>query len=276
MKRLGINFLFAVVVAGCLSSLLPAAAETLATLNSVATAGKQRMLSQRVLKAYAQLSLGVLPEKSTANLVASLEEMRSSNAALRAIAKDSTLIALRAQNTLIEKLIAVTTQPPSPSTITQAAQISEELLNNAEAVTQGFIKSGAEAPAAMVNLAAKQRMLSQRAASAYLVYQTTAKSPEMKARALKAVADFKAAISAFEDAKAEFPQIADRIELARIQMIFFENALSNIDSPTKGQFNTIATTSERILTEMDSMTTEMVNQLATRSAPTTTTSAVKR
>jgi hypothetical protein len=276
MKRLGLSLVFAAVLAGCLTSMPPATAQSIATLNSVAAAGKQRMLSQRALKAYAQLSLNVMPEKATAILAASLDELKSSNAALRAMAKESNLAALQSQATLIDKLTAVTTMPPSANSVQQAAQVSEDLLNNAETVTQGFIKSGAEAPAAMVNLAARQRMLSQRAASAYLVYQTAAKSPELKVRALKAVADFKAAINAFDDAKTEFPQIAERIESARIQMVFFDNALSNIDSPTKEQFTTIASTSERILGEMDSMTSDMVKQLAARNSAATTALAKKK
>ncbi|WP_439389727.1 hypothetical protein [Ideonella sp. YS5] len=228
--------------------------------------GKQRMLSLRALKAYAQLSLNVMPEKAAPILAASLDELKSSNATLRTLAKDANLAALQSQATLIDKLAAVTRTPPSAGTVQQAAQVSEELLANAEAVTQGFVKSGAEAPAALVNLAARQRMLSQRAAGSYFAYQAAAKSPELKARALKATADFKAAISAFDDAKAEFPQIADRLEMARMQMIFFDNALGSIDSPTKEQFATIATTSERILSEMDSMTSEIIKQLAARSA----------
>jgi len=275
-KRLGSLLLFTAVLVGCVTSLPSATAQSVVALNSVAMAGKQRMLSLRVLKAYAQLSLNVMPEKASAILAASLEELRTSNAALRSQAKDSALLALQSQATLIDKLAAVTTMPPSAATVQQAAQVSEDLLNNAETVTQAFVKSGAEAPAAMVNLAARQRMLSQRAASAYLAYQTAAKSPEMKARALKATADFKTAISAFDDAKAEFPQIADRIEMARVQMVFFDHALSNIDSPTKEQFVTIATTSERILGEMDSMTSEIVKQLAGRNAATPTTLAKKK
>jgi hypothetical protein len=264
--RLGSFLLFAVALVGCIASLPPATAQSLVALNGVAMAGKQRMLSMRALKAYAQLSLNVLPEKATAILAASLDELKSSNAALRTLAKDSNVAAVQSQATLIDKLAAVTAMPPSGATVQQAVQVSEELLNNAELVTQAFVKSGAEAPAAMVNLAAKQRMLSQRAAGAYLAYQTAAKSPELKARALKATADFKTAISAFDDAKAEFPQIADRIDMARVQMVFFDNALSNIDGPTKEQFTTIATTSERILGEMDSMTAEIVKQLAAHNA----------
>ena len=43
------------IVAFCLSAgfMMPAAAQNVVVLNSVAVAGKQRMLSQRVLKAYA-------------------------------------------------------------------------------------------------------------------------------------------------------------------------------------------------------------------------------
>ena len=274
MKRLG-YLVVAALLAGCLGSLLPASAQSVASLNGVSTAGKQRMLSQRALKAYAQLSLKVMPEKATVILAASLDELKTGNAALRGIARDSTLAALQAQATLIDKLAAVTAMPPSASSVQQAAQVSEDLLINAETVTQAFIKSGAEAPAAMVNLAARQRMLSQRAAAAYLVYQG-GKAPDQKARALKAVADFKTAINAFDDAKNEFPQIADRIEMARVQMVFFDNALSNIDNPTKEQFTTIASTSERILGEMDSMTSEMVKQLVARNSNQSTVVAKKK
>lgn len=276
MISLRIPLIVVVALAMCLSCALPVTAQNVVMLNSVATAGKQRMLSQRALKAYAQLSLNVVPEKASVILATTLDELKSSNVMLRATSRESNLATLQAQATLIDKLTAVMAFPPNPGSVLQAIQISEDLLNNAETVTQGFIKSGAEAPAAMVNLAARQRMLSQRAASAYLVYQTAAKSPEMKARALKAVADFKAAINAFDDAKTEFPQIADRIEMARVQMVFFDNALSNIDSPTKEQFTTIATTSERILSEMDAMTSEMVKQLAARNAAPLTASAKKK
>ncbi|ROZ63392.1 hypothetical protein [Ramlibacter sp. WS9] len=255
---------------------LPAAAQNVMTLNTVAVAGKQRMLSQRVLKAYAQLSLSVGPDKAASILSTSLEELRSSNGALRAMARDANGAALHAQAMLIDKLATITATQPTASSLQQATLVSEELLANAEAVTQAFIKSGAEAPAAMVNLAARQRMLSQRAAAAYFVYQTAAKSHELKTRAMKAASEFKAAIIAFDDARTEFPQISDRVDMARMQMVFFDNALSNIDNPTKEQFATIAATSERILSEMDAMTSEIVKQIATRNVLPATASAKRK
>jgi hypothetical protein len=158
----------AVLLTACLALLPDANAQSLSSLNVVAVSGKQRMLSQRVLKAYAQLALNVLPDKASVILATSLSELKSGNVLLRSVAKDATLTAIEAQASLIEKLAAVTAAAPSAGSMQQAVVASEDLLNNAEAVTQGFIKAGAEAPAALVNLAARQRMLSQRAASAYL------------------------------------------------------------------------------------------------------------
>jgi hypothetical protein len=252
------------LLAACLSLPPNVEAQSAQALNIVATSGKQRMLSQRVFKAYAQWSLGVLPDKATAILAASLAELKKGNAALRDVGKDNVVAGAQAQAALIDKLATATSVPPSPATLLQAASVSEELLINAEALTQLLVKSGAEAPAAMVNLAARQRMLSQRAAGQFLGYQTSAKTPEMRSRALKSAAEFKAALSAFDDAKAEFPQIADRLDMSRMQMIFFENALANIDNPAKEQFTTVATTSERILSEMDLMTADVIKQLAAR------------
>jgi hypothetical protein len=233
-------------------------------LNSVVMAGKQRMLSQRVLKAYAQLGLDVVSDKARVILATSLGELKTSNFALREQIQGKNVLDLQTQEALIAKLSSVTATPATPRSVQQVSEICEDLLNNAETVTQAFIKAGAEAPSAIVNLAARQRMLSQRAAAAYFTYQIAGKTPELKARALKSAADFKIAIAAFEDVKTEFPQIAGQIELSRMQMIFLDHALSQIDNPPTRQFATVATSSERILTEMESMTAEIAKQIASQ------------
>jgi Type IV pili methyl-accepting chemotaxis transducer N-term len=267
MHRMLSVILIAALAACSLLSVPQAQAESMVGLNAVAVSGKQRMLSQRVLKAYAQGQLGVMPEKAAAILTTSLAELKANNTALQSGAKGPTLVALEAQMALINKLGSSTSRAADPAAVQQTALISEDLLNNAETVTQAFIKSGAEAPAALANLAARQRMLSQRAAAAYFVYEAGNKSVLFKERGQKAASDFKAAISAFEDSKTEFPKISERIEMARIQMIFFDNAVSSAHQPTKEQLTTIATTSERILQEMDAMTSDIVKQLSARDAP---------
>jgi len=90
------------------------------------------------------------------------------------------------------------------------------------------------------------------------------KSPVLKARTDKAVNDLKVAIAGFDDSKAEFPKLAEQIEMARVQMIFFDNALS-ASQRSKKQLTIVATTSERVLSEMDAMTAEIIKQLASRS-----------
>jgi hypothetical protein len=113
-----------------------AEAQSTQALNIVATSGKQRMLSQRVFKAYAQWSLGVLPDKANSILAASLAELKKGNATLREVGNNNVLAGAQAQAVLIDKLVAATSAPPSPASLQQTALISEELLVNAEALTQ--------------------------------------------------------------------------------------------------------------------------------------------
>jgi hypothetical protein len=239
-------------------------AQTVVSLNTLATSGKQRMLSQRVMKAYAAWSLEVAPEKCRSVISASLNELRGGNALLFSGAVGVPSASLQAQAQLIDRLAALTSTAPTAASLQQVQQVSEELLINAEGVTQVLMKSGGEAPSALVNLAARQRLLSQRAAAAYYMHQTPARAPEHKARANAAAAEFKAAISAFDDASSEFPQLTEKLQLAKMQLVFLNHALANIDSPTREQFSTVATTSERILSEMDAMTNELVRVVATR------------
>jgi hypothetical protein len=276
MKFRRLPIISVALLSACAALELPASAQTTASLDAVATAGKQRMLSMRTLKAYAEIAVGASPDQARQILAASLSELRSANAQLLAIEVAGSDADLRVQSALIAKLSAVVAAPSSAGSMTQATQVAEDLLGNAEAVTQEFVKAGGDAPVQMVNLAARERMLSQRAAAMYLVCQTDAKSPEMKARALAAAKQFKAALTVFDDAKAEFPQIADQIELARMQTVFLDNALTNIDAPRHEQFATVATTSERVLATMDSMTHEIAKALVAQRSTVASVAKAKR
>ncbi|MCY7315598.1 MAG: hypothetical protein LH480_08240 [Rubrivivax sp.] len=264
MQRRRLLLIGAAGVSGCVSLQMQASAQSVASLNLVSTAGRQRMLSQRVLKAYAMQALDVLPARAGTILSTSLDELRSGLALVLLAARGPLETSGKQQGELIAKLALSVSVPPAAKTLQAAILVSEELLNNAEALTQGFVKGGVEAPAALLNLAARQRMLSQRAAACFLMYQTEARAPELKQRAEFAATQFKAALMMFDDAKSEFANITPQLELARMQMVFFDSALHNIDNPRKEQFVTVATTSERVLSEMDAMTAEIAKQLALR------------
>jgi Type IV pili methyl-accepting chemotaxis transducer N-term len=242
-------------------------AEAQAGANLVPIAGKQRMLSQRALKAYAQGAMGVNTDRAKAILGESLAELKSGHASLAATLGASAPPQLAEQAALINKLSAALAVTPSPQTALAAATVADELLANAEAVTKA-VGSGGGAAIQMVNLAARQRMLSQRAAAYYFLAQIN-RGPELKARATEATSQLKAANAAFESAKAEFPGISENIELARMQLIFFEAALADVDKPSAGQAQTVATTSERILGEMDELTRQVAAYVNKKSGPQT-------
>jgi hypothetical protein len=262
----------AVMLSACaaLSTVSPSV-EAQAGVNLVPLAGKQRMLSQRALKAYAQMAVGVYPDKARAILAESLGELKTNHERLAGALGAGAPPQLAEQAALIGKLGTALAQVPSPLTAASAAAAGEELLANAEALTKAV--AGNAASVQMVNLAARQRMLSQRAAAYYFVAQIS-RSADIKTRAQDAIKQLKAANSAFESAKSEFPGIADNIELARMQLIFFEAALADMDKPNPGQMQTVATTSERILGEMDALTAEVAAYISKKS--TATAAATKR
>jgi hypothetical protein len=98
MKRRNLPLLLVVALSSGVGCQPWASAQTAGGLNVVATAGKQRMLSQRTLKAYAQLFLGVMPDKALVILNASLEELRSANVALLTQSKGGMETELRSQS----------------------------------------------------------------------------------------------------------------------------------------------------------------------------------
>jgi hypothetical protein len=236
-------------------------------LNSLVIANKQCMLSERVLKSYAQEFLRVQSDKSASALQQGIAELRSNNAALKPSAPEAAAPLLSKQGKLIDQLAGIVAQPPSPETLSQAFSVSEELWVNAESTTRTYHGT---APAALLSLASSQRMLTQRTAAMYFLQQTPLKSKELKGYLGDADSKFKNTTSAFGDHESDFPGIAANLELARLQMIFFDNAVHHIDAPTKEQMQSVATASDRILDQMEELTKNVLNRILAQSPPTKT------
>ncbi len=131
MKRIALLLLIALATA-C-SFLATPIALAASGLNLVSVSGKQRMLSQRTLKAYAQLKLTVAPEKASAILASSIAELRTGNATLRGGTTETGLVAgLDAQRVLIDRLAAVTSTTPTTVSLQEVLTLTDALLENAE------------------------------------------------------------------------------------------------------------------------------------------------
>lgn len=151
------------------------AAESTAGLDSTAAvnvAGRQRMLSQRMVKAYLMLGQDIAPEDARRILRESIDQFESQLAALKAYQPtpgvEQALVALETAWSQCSALLAA---PPSRAGAEHLYDANETLQRAAHAATLAY-EHITDAPLDhLVNLAGRQRMLSQRMAKFYF-YRT--------------------------------------------------------------------------------------------------------
>lgn len=232
-------------------------------LDLVNKSGRQRMLSQRVAKAYFQLVLKLQPEKSHEALTRSLTDLRAAQADMKGRVGDDLAPLVVKQAILIEQLAALVNGAPSSAMAPAVDKAADALLANAEQLTEGIRKSSGTTTAGLLNLAARQRMLSQRIAKEFLLYQLTA-SADAKAAFLQAAQDFSTALGAFDSHKAEFPGVSGQIGSAKIQMVFLEDAIRSYESPSRQQMESVVIASDHIHDEMNTLAATVQKALENR------------
>lgn len=114
------------------------------------------------------------------------------------------------------------------------------------------IESELGAPAGrLVDLSIRQNMLAQRMARLYLQAQLGNRTQSLQVDMQQARIEFSVALGELADAPANTRAIVESIALARMQWLFFENALNRPGE--RGLARDVATTSERIMQMMDAI-----------------------
>lgn len=228
--------------------------------DAINKAGRQRMLSQRMAKCY--LALGQTVQTASAHRIlgASIALFERQLDELQAYAPNATIRTTYAQleTAWLESKTALVGHTPYRDGAEAVLTAAGRVLALAHQGTLQFEALSQRPAGKLVNVAGRQRMLSQRMAAFYLSASWGVQGTQALAEVDKARNEFIQAHRLLKNAPEATDTIRAELDLAEGQFTFFEAALRAMRPGAAGidaqALTNVFTTSERILQVMDSVT----------------------
>lgn len=254
------RFLHASVAAGgVLFGIAPAFADIAHLYDAINKSGRQRMLSQRMAKAYLQIGQDIDTPRSKkvfADSIALFERQLTELQAFAPTPDNRAVLADMKKGWAHYKEVLTAGKPNMRDAKTVIAR-SEEMLGMAQAATVQLEALSGTATGHLVNISGRQRMLSQRMAKFYQAINWGTAPSDALAKLSTARDEFLKAMVELTTSPGNTQAINAELVLAQQQWLFFDQALrsSITDMRDKTRFATnVATTSERILETMNRIT----------------------
>lgn len=233
-----------------------AQAQILDINSAINKAGRERMLSQRMAKAYFQIGLGVDGERSKKVLDLSISLFERQLIELKNFAPTPEIRETYKQleTSWIDYKESLVGTPPAQDMGNKVLALSEKVLALANKGTVELEAFSGTNAGRLVNISGRQRMLSQRMAKFYQALAWQVNDGESSSNLEKARKEFASAHLELSAAPANTQQVKDGLNLVKQQWAFFEFALEQRGTgDVRKQSANVATTSERILEEMETV-----------------------
>lgn len=218
---------------------------------AVNKAGRQRMLSQRCAKAWLMLLANVEADKGRkilADSVALFERQLGELGTFQPTPEvAAALVQLKSDWDSFKPLLA---QAPAAGAAPVVFKGNEAVLAAAHRLTQTYEKAMGGSLGRIINLAGRQRMLSQRMAKFYLFQRAGVQVAEAAAGLDKARSEFSQAHRELMKAPESSGAVSSELALVEQQWFFFQTALDQAAASPQAASH-VATTSERILEQLD-------------------------
>lgn len=226
--------------------------------DAINKAGRLRMLSQRCAKAYLALGMELADTGARQVLDASLALFDRQLVELKAFAPTAAIKSTyqELEGVWSDYKAALIGVKPARERAAALIELDGRVLTLAHKGTGQYEAASGRPQGRLVNIAGRQRMLSQRCAKFYLAQSWNAGVRDAKAELDKARSEFVAAHRVLAEAPEATAEIRAELELAQNQWVFFDNALQQGNSSGQGsrRASEVFRASENVLQVMDRVT----------------------
>jgi nitrate/nitrite-specific signal transduction histidine kinase len=240
------------------AQLLPAQAQISNVNDAINKAGRQRMLSQQISKSYLALLSNTQSNAAQSVLDKSMALIDRQTIELKVYAPNPELrdVYTNLDAQWGEMKTILVGRSPSKNGALQLLTMDEKMLALAEQGVARWQALTSAASARLVNVAGRQRMLSQRLAKLSLATALKINAGENLPAMQQVRKEFSAGLSELRNAPESKGKISAELDLVDAQWVFFDHAAQRIASnaATPAHLSDVFLTSERLLSIMELVT----------------------